>query len=184
MKDDARAEKGYLDWTVLRYGWVVVFLIHAAFLVIGLQFLRRAYLMHHDALYTIDQLRISHLLTGAYMLGVAFSLILVILAIFVLEIFRTTHRLAQDVAELRAELAPSPADLSYLTGGGGLGAGDDLGEDVDDTMPMGMEVARDDDLPAFVGEDGAIPGADPDEDVDDTMPLGADLAAVPSKQDG
>jgi hypothetical protein len=27
-----RPQQGYLDWTVLKYGWLVVFLIHGIFL--------------------------------------------------------------------------------------------------------------------------------------------------------
>jgi magnesium-transporting ATPase (P-type) len=106
--------EGLLDWTVLKYGWLIVFLIHGSFLFIGLHFLRQAAYMENPALYTPEQLRISHLLTSTYMVTIAFSLILVILAVFVLEIFRTTQKLLMDVEELREELLGSPPDLKDL----------------------------------------------------------------------
>lgn len=123
--------EGILDWTVLKYGWLIVFMIHGIFLVIGLGFLRRAAYLSETGvfrakelanLYGPEQLRISNLLDSMYMFAIAFSLILVILAVFVLEIFRTTQKVLMDVEELRDLLQDGPPDLDALAGEGSLSA--------------------------------------------------------------
>jgi hypothetical protein len=116
-KRAAKRPEGLLDWTVLKYGWLLVFLIHGSFLFIGLHFLRQAAYMENPALYTPEQIRISYMLTSTYMVAIAFSLILVILAVFVLEIFRTTQKILFDLEELRGELLEeAPPNLEELAG--------------------------------------------------------------------
>ena len=111
-----RPQAGYLDWTVLKYGWLVVFLIHGIFLMIGLRFLRSAAYYHDPSLYSPEQLRISHLLDSMYMFSIAFSLLLVILAVFVLEIFRTTQKIVADLEDVKDALDAAPPSMVNLVG--------------------------------------------------------------------
>jgi len=48
------------------------------------------------------------------MVAIAFSLLLVILAVFVLEIFRTTQKILLDLEELREDLREAPPSLAAL----------------------------------------------------------------------
>ena len=89
------------DWTILKYGWLAVFIIHIAFLAMGVFWLKQALRMEHPSLYNIPQLRISHTLTALYLITIAFSIILLIITVFVFEIFRTTRRLAREIEEVR-----------------------------------------------------------------------------------
>lgn len=96
--------EGILDWTVLKYGWLLVFLLHGVFLWLGLSLLRsEAYKVGKD-LGVMAELRITHLLHGAYLVAIAFSLILVVLAVFVLEIFRANQKILLDLEDLREDL--------------------------------------------------------------------------------
>ncbi len=101
MSQRSKSE-GLLDWTVLKYGWLLVFAVHGIFLWIGMTFLRSAAYSHNTALYSPEQLRISQLLDSMYMFAIAFSLLLVILAVFVLEIFRATQKILMELQELKA----------------------------------------------------------------------------------
>lgn len=135
MQKEGETE-GYLDWTILKYGWLIVFLIHGVFLYIGLHWLRQAYHMEHASLYTPEQLRISHLLTSVYMVSIAFSLILVILAVFVLEIFRGVQRMSQDMQDIREALDLAPPRSS------GLDLFEPVDEPLDDTIPLAEDAAK------------------------------------------
>lgn len=117
--------EGILDWTVLKYGWLIVFVIHGIFLSIGLGFLRAASRAHHPTLYSPEQVRISNMLEAHYMFSIAFSLIVVVLAVFVLEIFRATQKLLIEVRELREAVAGAPPSLADLAGESGPLAGPD-----------------------------------------------------------
>ncbi len=130
-----RITRGILDWTILKYGWLIVFLIHGVFLYMGLIFLRQAYHMEGPTLYTPEQLRISLLLTSIYMVSIAFSLILVILAVFVLEIFRATQKLSEDLDALKDELGVGRG----LPGLDEATDGRRERDDVDDTIPLGAD---------------------------------------------
>jgi hypothetical protein len=98
------------DWTILKYGWVGVFLVHVVFLGVGLYFLKQAYYMEDVSLYTPAELRISYFLTSVYMATIAFSVVLLIVAVFVLEIFRSLRKLSAEVAELGEKLEGGSVD--------------------------------------------------------------------------
>lgn len=89
------------DWTVLRYGWLAVFLIHIAFLAMGVFWLKRAWRMEDASLYSVPEVRISHVITAGYMLTIAFSIILLIITVFLFEVFKMLRRVAADVEEIR-----------------------------------------------------------------------------------
>ena len=98
------------DWTILKYGWIGVFLVHIVFLGAGLWFLKQAYYMEDMSLYTPEQLRISYFLTFGYMTTIAFSVIMLIQAVFVLEIFRATRRLSAEIEDLKGRIDPGGVD--------------------------------------------------------------------------
>lgn len=101
--------KKYLDdWTVLKYGWLAVFIIHIAYLAVGVFWLKRALRMEHAELFTIPEVRLSYAMTAAHMITIAFSTILLIMTVFIFEIFKMTRRLARDVEDIR-EFVGAPA---------------------------------------------------------------------------
>jgi hypothetical protein len=84
--------------------------------MIGLRFLRSAAYYHDPSLYSPEQLRISHLLDSMYMFSIAFSLLLVILAVFVLEIFRTTQKIVAELEDVKDALDAAPPSMVNLVG--------------------------------------------------------------------
>ena len=102
--------KKYLDdWTVLKYGWLAVFIIHIAYLAVGVFWLKRAMRMEHAELFTIPEVRISYALTASHMITIAFSTILLIMTVFIFEIFKMMRRLVRDVEDIREYVgAPRP----------------------------------------------------------------------------
>jgi len=93
------------DWTILKYGWLAVFIIHIAFLAMGIYWLKQAWRLEHPELYSIAELRYSYALTAQYMLAIAFSIILLIITVFVFEIFRSQRRITRELDDLRALVA-------------------------------------------------------------------------------
>ena len=99
------------DWTILKYGWLAVFIIHIAFLGIGVFWLKQAWRMEHPDLYTIPELRVSYALTAAYMITISFSIILLIITVFVFDLFRTVRRLSRDLEDMRLDRERSAPSL-------------------------------------------------------------------------
>lgn len=99
------------DWAILKYGWLLVFLVHVVFLGFGVVEIKQALDMFDKKLLEIAELRIDHVIQGLYMLVIAFSVLLLIVAIFALEIFRTQRRILRELAALRSVGIASPADL-------------------------------------------------------------------------
>jgi hypothetical protein len=93
------------DWALLKYGWLAVFLVHVAFLAIGVWQIRAALEMWDPKFLEVEQRRIDHVIQAVYMVTIAFSIILLILAVFVLEIFRTQHRLLHRLEQNERRLA-------------------------------------------------------------------------------
>jgi hypothetical protein len=89
------------DWAVLKYGWLIVVLVHVVFLGLGVQQIRSALDMFDPELLNISQLRLDHVIQATYMVTIAFSVILLILAVFILEIFRTQRAILNELQELR-----------------------------------------------------------------------------------
>ena len=106
------------DWAVLKYGWLAVFLLHVAFLGMGVYNIKMALDMFDPDLIRVEQRRLDFVIQAVYMVTIAFSIILLILAVFVLEIFRNQRRLMhqmdqiialqQDAAHTRTDGAPPP----------------------------------------------------------------------------
>jgi len=116
------------DWTVLKYGWLAVFIIHIAYLAVGVFWLKRALRLEHTELFTIPEVRITYALTAAHMVTIAFSTILLIITVFVFEIFKMHRRLAEDIEDIRQSMGleregdggavrsdgpPSPEDVEF-----------------------------------------------------------------------
>lgn len=87
------------DWTVMKYGWLAVFSLHVVFLIGGIHWLKSALNLWDSELLSPGQIRIENFITAVYMLTIAFSIILLILAVFVFEIFRTQRKIFRILAE-------------------------------------------------------------------------------------
>ena len=94
-------KKYFDDWTVLKYGWLAIFIIHIAYLAVGVFWLKRALRMEGAVLLTLPELRVSYSLTAAHMITIAFSTILLIITVFIFEIFKMMRRLVADVEDLK-----------------------------------------------------------------------------------
>lgn len=90
------------DWLLMKYGWLAVFVLHIVFLLMGVHWLKSALNLWDSELLTTSQIRLEHFITAAYMLTIAFSIILLILAVFIFEIFRTQRKILRLVSELSA----------------------------------------------------------------------------------
>lgn len=75
-------------------------MLHVVFLLGGIQWLKEALNEWDASLITASQRVLEHFITAAYMLSIAFSIILLILAVFVLEIFRTQRRMYRILTAL------------------------------------------------------------------------------------
>lgn len=96
------------DWSVLKYGWLAVFLLHVAFLGIGVYNIKAALEMFDPELIRVEQRRLDYVIQAIYMVTIAFSIILLILAVFVLEIFRNQRRLMHQMDQIIANQTPTP----------------------------------------------------------------------------
>ena len=94
------------DWAILKYGWLAVFLLHVAFLGIGVYNIKAALEMFDPELIRVEQRRLDYVIQAVYMVTIAFSIILLILAVFVLEIFRNQRRLMHQLDELLEQGRP------------------------------------------------------------------------------
>lgn len=97
------------DWSVLKYGWLAVFLLHVAFLGIGVYNIKAALEMFDPELIRVEQRRLDYVIQAIYMVTIAFSIILLILAVFVLEIFRNQRRLMHQMDQILANQTPTPS---------------------------------------------------------------------------
>lgn len=95
------------DWSVLKYGWLAVFLLHVAFLGIGVYNFKAALEMFDPELIRVEQRRLDYVIQAIYMVTIAFSIILLILAVFVLEIFRNQRRLMHQMDEILERQNPT-----------------------------------------------------------------------------
>ena len=98
-----RPTRSIEDWAILKYGWLAVFLVHVIFLASGVYFIKQALDIYDPKLIEVDQRRLEMVIQAIYMVTVAFSIILLILAVFVLEVFRNQRRLMTRLEELVAE---------------------------------------------------------------------------------
>lgn len=98
-----RPTRSIEDWAILKYGWLAVFLVHVVFLAFGVWHIKAALDMYDPRLIDVDQRRIELVIQAVYMVTIAFSIILLILAVFVLEIFRNQRRIMTRLEEVIAE---------------------------------------------------------------------------------
>jgi hypothetical protein len=104
-----RPTRSIEDWAVLKYGWLAVFLVHVIFLASGVFFIKQALDITDPSphamakLIDVEQRRLEMVIQAVYMVTIAFSIILLILAVFVLEVFRNQRRLMTRLEELVAE---------------------------------------------------------------------------------
>ena len=125
------------DWSVLKYGWLAVFLVHVAFLAMGVYYIKASLDMFDPELikstarrldltiqsvYIFEQRRMDLVIQATYMVTVAFSIIMLIIAVFVLEIFRNQRRLMHQLDEIIA-LQNRPAGVTPATSGSGPSPG-------------------------------------------------------------
>ena len=96
------------DWSVLKYGWLAVFLLHVAFLSIGVYNIKAALEMFDPELIRVEQRRLDYVIQAIYMVTIAFSIILLILAVFVLEIFRNQRRLMHQMDQILERQGGAP----------------------------------------------------------------------------
>jgi len=88
------------DWVILKYGWLFVFLVHIVFLGAGVREMRAAQELFSPELLDTAQLRLDHVFQAIYMWTIAFSILLLIVAVFILEIFRNQKRILERLAAL------------------------------------------------------------------------------------
>ncbi|MBI3890014.1 MAG: hypothetical protein HY303_00635 [Candidatus Wallbacteria bacterium] len=91
------------DWTVMKYGWLGVFVLHVVFLLAGVHWLKSALNLWDTQLLEPGQIRLENFITAAYMLTIAFSIMLLIMAVFIFEIFRAQRKILRLLAEKQAE---------------------------------------------------------------------------------
>jgi len=94
---------------------MIVFLIHVVFLAFGMQQIKIALDMFEPELLAPSQLRLDHVIQAVYMVTIAFSILLLILAVFVLEIFRTQRRIINHLMELKEAQEKSESTSSNRT---------------------------------------------------------------------
>lgn len=113
-----RPTRSIEDWAVLKYGWLAVFLVHVIFLSSGVFFIKQALDITDPSpqamsrLVDVEQRRLELVIQAVYMVTIAFSIILLILAVFVLEVFRNQRRLMARLEEILAERTGGPAPPS------------------------------------------------------------------------
>jgi hypothetical protein len=109
-----RPTRSIEDWSVLKYGWLAVFLVHVVFLASGVWFIKQALDITDPnpkaiaKLLDLDQRRFELVIQAGYMVTIAFSIILLILAVFVLELFRNQRRMMTRLEEVIAERSGAP----------------------------------------------------------------------------
>jgi hypothetical protein len=115
------------DWSVLKYGWLAVFGAHLTFLFLGMQFIKDAMRLDHPSLLDPAERRITLVIEALYAITIAFSILLLILAVFVLEILRLQRRvvelLAADGRFSRASPVPPPSAMAAASAPPAAGAG-------------------------------------------------------------
>jgi hypothetical protein len=111
MSSEERSQHYIEDWLVLKYGWLLVFVVHVAFLGIGVWQIKTALDLWAPDLISPEARRLDHVIHAVYMIAISFSILLLILAVFVLEIFRNQYKLMRRLDEMlpqRASSVPAP----------------------------------------------------------------------------
>jgi len=88
------------DWTILRYGWLVVFIIHICYLIAGNQWLKSALALNGPLLESMPEVRITYALTSARMIIVGFSSVLLMITVFIYEIFKMVKAMKIEIGQL------------------------------------------------------------------------------------
>lgn len=96
------------DWVVLKYGWLFIFLVHIVFLAAGVREIKSAIEMFDPQLLDPSERRLDHVMQALYMWTLAFSVILMILSVFVMEIFRSQRKILQLLIKQQAASAETP----------------------------------------------------------------------------
>ena len=86
------------DWTVLRYGWLAVFIIHIGYLIAGNQALKSALAITDPLLKAPPEVRITLALTSAKMIIVGFSSVLLMITVFIYEIFKMVRSMKMEIS--------------------------------------------------------------------------------------
>ncbi len=136
-------EKQLEDWTIFKYGWLAIFLIHIAFLAVGIHYLMTAYNMDHPDLLKAQALRGTYLIIAGYMMVIAFSVLLLVLAILIFEVFRSQRKILRklDAMGIDADDADASEDQDGFAEDGEDGSEDvlsklDTGDGDDDDVPV------------------------------------------------
>lgn len=125
-------KKPFEDWTIFKYGWLIVFTLHMAFLAVGVHYMMAAYNMDHPDLLKAQGLRGTYLIIAGYMMVIAFSVLLLVLSILVFEVFRSQRKILRKLESMGI-------DAENVDEGDGVGADED-----DELLPSDEE---DDDVP-------------------------------------
>jgi len=86
------------DWTILRYGWLAVFIIHIGYLIAGNQALKSALAITDPLLKAPPEVRITLALTSAKMIIVGFSSVLLMITVFIYEIFKMVRSMKMEIS--------------------------------------------------------------------------------------
>lgn len=117
-------KKHFEDWTVFKYGWLVIFVLHMAFLAVGVHYLMAAYNMDHPDLLKAQGLRGTYLIIAGYMMVIAFSVLLLVLAILIFEVFRTQRKILRKLDSMGIDADSLPEEDE--------GSDDETGESLED----------------------------------------------------
>lgn len=88
------------DWTVLRYGWLAVFILHIGYLIAGNQWLKSALAISDPLLNAPPEVRITYALTSAKMIIVGFSAVLLMITVFIYEIFKMVRAMKIEISQI------------------------------------------------------------------------------------
>ena len=122
------------DWTVLRYGWLAVFIIHITYLILGNQWLKGALAVVDPTFQAPPQLRITYALTSARMIVVGFSSVILMITVFIYEIFKMVREMKMELSEIKMSLHNG----DYASHGGLVDDKSIIG-DSEDEDPLGDE---------------------------------------------
>lgn len=96
------------DWAVLKYGWLFILMVHIVFLAAGVREIKSAIEMFDPALLDPSERRLDHVMQALYMWTLAFSIILMVLSVFVMEIFRSQRKILQLLTLQQRPAEPPP----------------------------------------------------------------------------
>ncbi len=92
---------------ILRYCWFCVFLLHIVFLTMGIYWLNEGYKMIDISSFSKGELQFDSLFLAMYLQSIAFSLILLMTAIYVYVIQSRQEALMRQIQEIRQMLLNS-----------------------------------------------------------------------------